>query len=95
MFTGTLSLSTGHIPPPVLKIEPGDVIIFSSPHSLTPEAMKQIQQGGRKSFPGCPVMVLADGLTITTARNIIDTLQQNGTCTREQLRDIGILTPGE
>ena len=67
-FIGTISITSGHIPPPVLKIEPGDIIIISSPHALRDADVRAIQQQTKKLFPGHEPVVLSNSLTLSTAR---------------------------
>lgn len=68
MFQGTLTITGGHFPPPILKIQPGDVIIIQSPHRLSRWDMDYIGSNTKKLFPDHKVIVFADGIHIQVAR---------------------------
>jgi hypothetical protein len=52
MFQGILTITGGHFPPPILKIQPGDVIIIQSPHRLSREHMDHI---GKPESPAATI----------------------------------------
>jgi hypothetical protein len=69
MFTfPSLTLSGGYVPPPILKIEPGDVLIVQSPRRLNRQQIDVIGQGFKAIFPNHQIVVLPDGLHLTAAR---------------------------
>lgn len=68
MFHGTLTITSGHTPPPILKIEPGDIIVAQSPIDLTQEQMEQLGQGIKRAFPDHKVIVLKNGINLQVAR---------------------------
>ncbi len=67
-FTGHLTLTGGHVPPPILKIEPGDVIVAQSPIDLNKEEMTRIQHGLKALFPDHGIAVFANGLHLAVSR---------------------------
>lgn len=68
MFHGTLTLTGGHCPPPILKIQPGDIIIVQSPHQLPREHMDHIGSNTKKLFPDHKVIVFGGGIHLEVAR---------------------------
>jgi hypothetical protein len=68
MFHGTLTITSGHTPPPILKLEPGDVIVAQSPIGLNQKQMDHLGHGIKKLFPGHQVFVLINGIHLTAIR---------------------------
>lgn len=69
MFTGSLTIHGGHLPPPVLRIEPGDTIVISTPDRHPREYIEAMKRNGSKAFPGHKIIVLSAGTTISTIRD--------------------------
>lgn len=70
MFCGTLTITGGHVPPPILKIEPGDVVVIQCPCKLTQEFMTTLREKTKELFPGHRVVVFGDGIHYTTVRDL-------------------------
>jgi hypothetical protein len=69
MFTSpSLNLTGGHVPPPVLKIEPGDVIVVSSPHRMNEQFMQTLLGKTKQLFPGHHIVVFGDGIQFSAVR---------------------------
>ena len=68
MFCGTLTLTGGYVPPPVIKLEPNDTIVISSQKPMTTKAdVRVIQEGFKKLYPDHRIVVLS-GLSLSVIR---------------------------
>lgn len=45
-------------------LRPGDVIVFATPHQLSPRQIDGLVAGFAEAFPGCRAIVLEDGMTV-------------------------------
>lgn len=69
MFTLTsLSLSGGHVPPPILHLQPSDVILLQTPQKLKDELAHTILTKTKDLFPDNRVMIFSGGLHLTAIK---------------------------
>lgn len=54
----------------VVRLEPGDVIVFRSPHPLTVEDTVRITEAFEAGFPGHRSLVVSDGLEVSVLRGL-------------------------
>lgn len=68
-FTGSFTFAGGRIDPSsILRTQPGDVIVFESPHTLTEAEMSKIRSGMKRLFPDTKLLILPKGNRISLVR---------------------------
>lgn len=53
----------------VLTIQPGDRLVLTYPHRVTPEMMGTLREFMERAFPGVPCVVLEEGATLQVVRD--------------------------
>lgn len=69
MFShSSLTMSGGYVPPPVLKIEPGDIIAIQMPEKLNIRDATELGEHMKSVFKSNTVVVLSNGSHIKAIR---------------------------
>ncbi len=61
-------------PPPViqrLKVEPGDVLVASVPHTLGAHECERLRVGMQANLPGVDVLVISDNVALSVVRGCV------------------------
>jgi hypothetical protein len=68
MFQGVLTMHGGYVPPPIIKLEPGDTLVVSSQKRMTDHHMKGVVDGFKNLYPNHRVVLLCQ-MSLSVVRN--------------------------